>query len=237
MKLELHDHLVYTEAVNGEGHADFFNDFWKYVSDGELDWSFHFLFLIFHMRKHFMNGGIGFRNFADIAVLTKYNGNLNWGWIEEKLSDLGMLEFAQKVFALNKEWFGIVPLLRLLPIEEEFVQEAKEFIYGNGVFGVSEEENAKNLAVNNVRINEKKNLGFRKVIRGFFPRYSSLITAEKYSFLVGRKYLLPVAWVYRAIRSAKERRTKRAVKSLVRVSFVSKKEVQEREKVLKEWGL
>lgn len=237
MKLELHDHLVYLESVNGKGHEEFFNDFWKYVTDGKLDWSFHFLFLIFHMRKHFMYGGIGFRHFADIAVLTKYNMELDWEWIEDNLKELNMFEFAQKIFELNKAWFDIVPPLNMSGINREFVEDAKMFIDKNGIFGISSEEKLKNQAVNKVRKNERKNLGVSRVLKGLFPSYSQISKVDKYSFLVGRKYLLPAAWVYRAVSSIKERRSKTAMKSLVRVSFVSKKEIEEREKVLREWGL
>ena len=69
MEVELHDHLVYTESVNVDAQERFFNDFWKHVQNNELDWDFHFLFLILHLRKHFMNSGIGLRQFMDIAVL------------------------------------------------------------------------------------------------------------------------------------------------------------------------
>ena len=46
MELELHDRLVYEETVNEEGHDLYFNDCWKHVKDGELDWNFHLIFLI-----------------------------------------------------------------------------------------------------------------------------------------------------------------------------------------------
>ncbi len=95
-------------------------NFWKYVKNGKLDWSFHFLFLIFHLYKHFMINGVGLRQFMVIAVLTKENKELNWLWIVEKLKDLKMWEFAKRVFALNESWFGIVPPLEFQLLKRSF---------------------------------------------------------------------------------------------------------------------
>lgn len=81
MEFELHDRLVYKELINMDLQEVFFNDFWKYVENNKIDLNFHFVFLIYHLKKHFMNSGVGFRQFVDLAVLIK-NAELNWDWIE-----------------------------------------------------------------------------------------------------------------------------------------------------------
>lgn len=130
-------------------HKAFFNDCWKYVEDGAVDPSFHFLFLLLHLRKHFINMGVGFRQFMDVAVLEREE--LNWPWIEKKLRELELWAFAEKVFALNEVWFGVAPPLGIEPVDQSFIGEATELILRNGVFGFDNKENKHNVAVNIVK--------------------------------------------------------------------------------------
>ena len=60
---------------------------------------------------------------------------------------------------------------------------------------------------------------------------------EKYAFLRGRHWLLPVAWVYRFVR-ALTRRDKRqgGVRELKR-TFVKSSEMDEYTATLEQWGL
>ena len=141
MEFELHDHLVYSESINEDIQEKYFNDFWKYVHNDELDWNFHFLFLVFHLRKHFMNSGVGIRHFMDIAVLCLRGPDFDWSWIETELKKLGMWTFAERVFALNKHWFEVEPPVDVEEISEEFCSSATDLILKNGVFGFDNEDN------------------------------------------------------------------------------------------------
>lgn len=77
MMFELHHNLLYKEAMTVDKQALFFNDYWNYVNNGKLDWSFHYLYLIAHLRKHIMYSGAGFRMFMDLAVLADSIQSLN----------------------------------------------------------------------------------------------------------------------------------------------------------------
>lgn len=90
--IELHHRLIYDEVVTIEEQNRFFYNCWEYVDRGELNHSFHFLFLLAHVRKHMLNEGVGIRQFMDLAVAIKNNPTLDWRWITEKLKDLKMLE-------------------------------------------------------------------------------------------------------------------------------------------------
>ena len=81
LSIEIHSTLVKRDEYLNESQEAFFNDYLKYVHDNHIDWSFHFLFLIMHLRKHFIGSGVGFRQFMDIAVLIKSNRELDWNWI------------------------------------------------------------------------------------------------------------------------------------------------------------
>lgn len=91
IEFELHDRLVYEEAINLDSITEFLNDYSNYVVDRKLDDSFHFVFVLNHLRKHFMNSGVGFRQFVDIAVLIKNDEKIDWVWTEERLRSIGVI--------------------------------------------------------------------------------------------------------------------------------------------------
>ena len=97
LEYELHDRLVYHEVVTQDEHEAFFNECWKYVHNGKLDASFHFLFLILHLRKHLLNEGVGFRQFIDVALMAQNEGGLDWDWIALATESI----FANGVFGFN----------------------------------------------------------------------------------------------------------------------------------------
>lgn len=236
-EFELHDRLIYSEAINRDSHEEFFMDFWDYVHNGELDWNFHFLFLVLHLRKHLMNSGVGFRQFMDIAVLTKNNDSLDWDYIEEKLIELDLIKFARIVFALNEVWFEIKTPIKTETLEDSFYQQATDHVFSNGVFGFDNAENKDNVSINNARKSKNQKAGMLKsAILKVFPSYENLIAVPKYSFLKGKKWLLPWAWIYRIFHSLNRRKFANNVNT-VKSSFVSNESIEKRTEWLKKWGL
>lgn len=71
---EIHEYMVNNPMVPDELRKNYYNDYWQYlITDGgygeqKLDWSFHFMFLLQHMRQHILWEGIGFRQFMDKAI-------------------------------------------------------------------------------------------------------------------------------------------------------------------------
>ena len=238
MEFELHDHLVYSESVNVDVQEKYFNDFWKYVHNNELDWNFHFLFLIFHLRKHFMNSGIGIRHFLDIAVLCSRGPEFDWAWIEAELKKLGLWLFAERVFALNEYWFEVDPPIEIDAMPEEFYSSATDLVLKNGVFGFDNEENRDNAAVNNVRAEgNSKGSMLKLAMRKLFPSYRVLITVPHYAYLRNRPYLLPIVWGHRMFRSIANRSVSKNMKNVVETSFVDQETIKRREEIYREWGL
>lgn len=237
MQLELHDRLVYHEITNDSKSEYFFESFWKYVKNGMLDWNYHFIFLIFHIRKHFMNRGVGFRHFLDIAVITKNNTELDWNWIKQKLIELDMWEFAKRIFFLDYKWFGIKTPYNIDSYDKAFLYEATKMICHNGIFGFDNNENDVNYTIYGIKKRYKQNYGMRRMILFLFPGYKTLIKVDHYSFLKNRIYLLPAAWIYRALRIIRSKKVYSILNNKIKTSFVSRKRVEEREVVLRSWGL
>lgn len=238
MEFELHDRLVYNESVNTDAQEQYFNDCWKHVKDGKLDWEFHFMFLIFHLRKHFMNSGVGFRHFMDIAVLTFRGPKFDWSRIKEELVKIGLWPFTERIFALNQYWFGVPTPLPVSAFSDTFLSSATELILKNGVFGFDNENNAGNSAVNAIRDkNHSHSAMIKTAARKIFPAYETMIKVPQYSYLKGHPYLLPVAWMQRAVRSLVYKRVAKDMKTVIRGSFVDKETIQRREAIYEQWGV
>ena len=233
-----YDHLVYSESVNVDKQVEYFNDFWKHVKGNELDWNFHFMFLILHLRKHFMNSGVGFRQFLDIAVLTSRGPEFDWSWIKTELEKLDLWAFTERVFALNEYWFDVTPPLTINPPTQSFFTSATELVTKNGIFGFDNKENASNRAVNAAR-GEKYSKGFmlKRAVKGLFPSYNTLIAAPPYAYIKGKPWLLPFVWIHRAFRSVKYKRVCRSIRAVAASSFADKDTILKRETVYQEWGL
>ncbi len=238
MDIEVHDHLIYEETISKRDFKVYFCDFWKYVIKNELDWNYHVLFLILHLRKHFMNAGVGIRQFMDIAVLTVYGPQFDWQWIETELKKLGLLQFAEHVFAVNEYWFGVEPPFYIKKASLEFLTSATDLILKNGVFGFDNEDNKKNVVINAIR--EKKNNRIAMLslaICKLFPGYHSMVKEPYYFYLAKLPCLLPFAWIHRFGRTIFNRRIKQNIKILNKTSFADAKTINLREEIYSDWGL
>jgi hypothetical protein len=238
MEFEIHDHLVYPQTINVDKQVEYFNDFWKHVKGNKLDWNFHFMFLILHLRKHFMNSGVGFRQFLDIAVLCDRGPAFDWRWIKTELEKLDLWVFTERVFALNKYWFDVKPPVTICAFDASFFTSATELIGRNGIFGFDNEENRGNTAVNAIRgEGYSKSSMLKRAVKGLFPPYKTLITVPTYAYLKNRPWLLPFVWIHRAFRSIKEGRVRRNMRAVATSSFADKETIEKREAVYQEWGL
>ena len=235
LEYELHDRLIYDEQVNRAAHVEFFNQCWPYVEHGKLDVSFHFLFLLSHLRKHFMNSGVGFRQFMDIAIMAEKEPALNWPWICARLEELDLLRFAAICAGFIQRWFGIsIPIDAESP-EEEFYEQATERVFANGIFGFDDAGNEKNLTINAARQSDNPASGLIGRARdAIFPSYDTLRVVPAYHFVENRPWLVPAAWVYRCCRGMKKYS---ATKKILSNLYASSDIIKERDEYLTRWGL
>lgn len=200
MHFEFHDRLTEKDARTAE-QLSFFGNFMPYVKANRLDWNYHFVFLLMHLRKHFMHRGVGLRQFMDIAVVAKGREDLDWDWIEDKLQELKLDKFAHSCYSLIDDWFGIKMPVQFERIDAELTEEITEKILNNGVFGFDDEGNKSNW-ISDALIQSGENILKNRItffIEKTFPDYEYMIGYPKCGFLDGRPYLLPIAWIRRFI--------------------------------------
>lgn len=243
MEFEIHDHLLYDELGNTRSSRDYVGFAWdhaKPVGEGtqyELDWSFHFLFLLLHLKKHLVHSGIGFRQFMDLDVVIRQR-RLDWKWLEKTLSDLELWRFAQVCFSLLKRWFDTPFPIELERLEDVFFEEATAKVFANGIFGFNDEKNKENRSLNSItqRSGPRWLVRVKSIIGSVFPAYRFMRYVPHYAFLNNRPWLLPVAWVYRFYRSVRYRMGENG-KRMVNNALISDDRLDEREQELAKWGL
>lgn len=241
IQFELHCTLMDEHEVgNYQSHKDFMNRRWDYAnkqntsSKCHLDWNYHFVYVLLHLRKHFINCGVGFRQFMDLAVMIK-KCNLNWEWINNEIALLGLTQFSEVCFSFCQRWFGVSAPLSLQELEQDFYELATQNIFSGGVFGFDNKENAKNYVI--LQIKDNKTKGKLSILLStLFPSYSTLIFSDRYTFLRGKPYLLPFAWIYRFFYLLTKKTTKNQREELKNKMKITSAQVDDRKNFIDKWG-
>ena len=239
---ELHHNLMYNQVYNYDMHKEFMKLSWDYAKTDDnvhyyLDWNYHFVFLILHLRKHFIKSGVGFRQFMDVAlVATKCD--LDWDWINKKLEELDVSKFANICFALCEYCFKLKIPTTVSPLSDTDYIEACKVILDNGTFGSENRNNMINGVIFAMRDKKKpKHYIVKRFISIFFPSYKILSNLKKYSFLKGKPYLLPIAWIYRVFSCITRGRVKVVFSSLKLYKALTKENTEKQINKLNKWGL
>ena len=196
MHFELHDLLVKEGELSSQRQMDFFRDLMPHAKEGVLDWNYHFLFLLIHLRKHFIFSGVGIRQFVDLAVLIGRMQELDWKWLQEQLQVLELLPFAESCFSLIEGWFGITAPMAFRRMEASDADAVTRRLLSNGVFGFQDSRNAQERKSNHLLIG--KGPRWFKRLRGvagaLFPGFDVMEGYPGCDFLHHHRWLMPVAW-------------------------------------------
>lgn len=193
--LELHDRLIFEEKINLQCHEKFLENPFLHVVDNKLDNTYHFIYTVIHLRKHLLNMGVGFRQFLDILFLAKNDTSIDFKYVREKFIELKLDGFMQVCSAFIKKWFDYEIPYPSKKISQEFYVDTTNQIVKNGVFGFFNKDNYYNDKINDMYAEKKRSSFIRKI----FPSYSTFANSRRYSFVINRKYLLPIACIYRWI--------------------------------------
>ena len=130
------------------------------LSDSEYQMSkeLFLLYHIYHMAKHFINGGCGIKPFIDLWVIKN-----KVGFDEEKaqkmLQESGLLAFYERSIDLMSVWFEDKD-------HSEITQEMEDYVLQGGVYGTLEQQ----LAMSQ----NKKGGKFRHLISRIFLSYADM---------------------------------------------------------------
>ena len=162
-----------------------------------LSHSQHMLFLIMHFVKHFLHGGVGFRQLLDIIIYAETYGNeIKWEAVYEVLEEEHLLELVKNLFAIGHEYLGFSFEQVVLPADYDEakldLEDLLADIWDAGVFGKSSQERLHSSTITLSAAEGKKSL--RSTL---FPPLKSM--QQKYRYLNKAPVLLPVAWCSRVL--------------------------------------
>ncbi len=194
---EVHSHLVSKEIKEGTDACAFFDGVWEHAVETaphiwEMDREFHLVYLLYHIAKHVAGYGAGVRMYLDVAVWLKaYDGVLDWPRAFAWLEALNLTQFGISVLSAAESWFAAPCRASFERLRPETLARYAQFTLEAGTFGHHGRDNA--LAV--LKQNEGSRLGMLR--RRIFPSAKSM--ENRYSYLKGRHYLVPVAWMQRMV--------------------------------------
>lgn len=197
MKLELHDGLF--EERDGMQDSAFLNNYREYCiqdekGDYHLSDAFHLAYLYYHMSYHITVGGVGFRQFMDIVLLSRQLPDMTQ--TDQYLSKIHLLEFAGVVRGLIQRFFAI-EMAGAAVIDEAFYQEVFDGIFRGGVFGYGADENRfKRLAMTHEDVRKAKR---SYALSRLFPSMQAMKNLRYLSWMKGRVWLYPAGWIYRLV--------------------------------------
>lgn len=160
-----------------------------------LSYEQHLLFLMMHFVKHFLHGGVGFRQLLDIIVYAEaFGADIKWDNIYKVLEKEHLLDLIKNLFAIGHQYLGFSYDHVLLP--ETYNEKKLDFqdlladIWDAGIFGKSSQERVHSSTITLSAVEGEQSL--RSTL---FP--SIKLMQEKYSYLEKMPILLPFAWVSR----------------------------------------
>ena len=160
---------------------------------------YHLLYLLTHIAKHIHSSGAGARMYLDIAFFLKHFGaRLDWAWFRGELETLDFYDFTNMVFTFVQRAFGVESPIPLRAVDEQTYQDFADFTMSGGTFGKFGRDSAvirlKNEDLHADTVSKGKTL-----LRRFFPPARQI--ERRYTYLQGRHWLLPIAWVHRVIKN------------------------------------
>lgn len=201
---EIHTDVMEVEVSDNADYIGYYKQVWEHARlvDGctwELSPEFHFLYLITHIAKHISHSGAGIRMYMDIAVFIHHFGNKpDWSYIQKELEKLVLSNFANMVLTVVQEYFGVVSPIPLRKVDSQILEDFMEFTMDDGTFGNFGRDSGLINLKKQDRNEEKVSRG-RTFLHRLFPPAANL--EARYTYLQGRYWLLPVAWIHRFFRT------------------------------------
>lgn len=196
---EIHTELLDSNLNNNADYQGYFRDFRKHAVNVDqhtytLDPEYHLLYLLMHIAKHVYGSGAGIRMYLDIAFyLRAYREQIDWEHFRQEVHTLKIDRFVNTLFTAVERWFEIKSLIPLKAVDNAFMDEFLTFTLNGGVFG----HNSKAAKLSEVRKNSKGGSVKRAdtLLKRAFPSADTI--KSRYTYLDGKPWLLPVAWVHR----------------------------------------
>lgn len=232
-RCEVHTELMDSDLGKGEQVITFFSEAME-TAEKDVDKrlspqkDIHLIYLFCHLAKHLYKGGAGIRMYMDIALFIRANSDtLNFERIYEDFKKLHLEQFFKTVTVACCEWFNIELPFEINDVKSDSIENLKAYTFGADVFGKTRDKSV-------ISIRNDKSSSKTSVVREtLFPSTEKI--EERYKFVKGGKYLLPVAWVVRGMVNLKH--IPKKLKYIKSVSNADMNLVSEYDRFISEIGL
>ena len=151
---------------------------------------YFYIFMIMHMARHFYERGCGIRGLVDIYVYkNKYQNQMDMRYLDSKLKEFHLYDFEAHMSRLTDIWLGDGEF-------NDFYKNLFEYMIDGSVYG-KEENGIWSQFAREKTVEDNAFAKFRLKLWYLFPSYQYM--ANYNEWLRGKPYLLPAAWVYRAM--------------------------------------
>lgn len=247
LMFEIHNEMFYETLTSDFDYRAYFSKSWdsavkenssmKYIPDHRI----HFLYIIAHTAKHIVNHGIGFRAFLDMVFYCKaypeQSFQNDWNWIKRELIRMKLYDFCLVCFVLCSKWFETdMPFIKEADKDIDF-ESFENKIFNDGLFGLKNRENEAAHTAKELRKSRHPFIITALMItaRQLFPPYRDLQLIPWYSWVDGKPWLLPAAWVYRWIYCLIHKRTES--RDLLLEPYTKQNQIRMRDEYLDKWRL
>ena len=193
IEFEMHKALFMKYAFNETQRlVDYYSDIQKKkIKDDSNHFGYHlsnedfYIYLVAHEYKHFIRGGVGIRSLVDIYVFLKRFGNLNWVYIQQEVSKLGIQDFEME----NRDL-----AIRTFSTGLSQNNDTIEYMLDSGTFG-----NMENFVHNRI---ERAGSRCKYIWKRLF--LSSQSIKEAHPIFYRHRLLIPLLPIYRLYRFRKK---------------------------------
>lgn len=195
---ELHTNLMDASLDGRSDLPAYFADAWSHAKTvsgrcWEPELTFHFLYTLCHLAKHLYAGGAGLRMYLDAALFLQRHGReLDWEGIRREMAALKLPEFLDTVLSCCESWFGVTAPCAFT--RNEAIDELLTYTLDADLFGKLRDKSA--IQIRNRRSDPDSGGKATAVKRILFPSYEALV--KRYTYIEGRKWLIPAALLHRA---------------------------------------
>lgn len=199
--IEMHTKIISGKVGNSDAEAGFIDAIDHGIYDGycaTLDPSYHFAYLLAHIAHHFWFYGAGAKLILDLAVMQKAY-NIDFDTVLEKMNSIGLGDFSKIIINICYKWFGYGIDYGL------DTQSTEEFLLQYGAFGNLNRN--KSAVIQRKELEDgKSNSPFLTRLRLLFPSYEKMKNIPYISFIEGKPWLTPFAWIYRIFYNFKHKK-------------------------------
>lgn len=222
--VEFHPNLIHCSSPVGT----LANPGWQYVPEGQpageqvMTEEGFYINVMAHLANHFVAGGVGVRFVLDVWVCRHLRSpRMDRQWIEQEFQRIGLGAFARNIEALAEWWFSGAP-------ETPVLQALAEYILSSGSHG--DEDRA---MLNAICLSPGRSRGSALWHKAFYPRQD---LENRFDWVIGRPWLLPVAWIVRAWKALTGRFGRIFRWSKGTRSFTNE-EIEQQRELLREFGI